>query len=201
MRLWKLTSNFFKCRTFLFLIFKCLEHIIELVIKWSLRTFSLSFFKLVDNCVTMLCWSLLYNNVSQPLVYRYFLPLELPSQTPPYHHSTQSRLSQSTGLSSLCYTAASHWLSILYTVVYTSTHSNTLAWKVPWAEEPGRLQSMGSLRVGHDWETSLSLFTFLHWRRKWQPTPVFLPGESQGQGSLVGCHIWGRTKSDMTEVT
>ena len=40
---------------------------------------------------------------------------------------------------------------------------------------------MGSLRVGHDWATSLSLFTFMHWRRKWQPTPVFLPGESQGQ--------------------
>ena len=61
-------------------------------------------------------------------------------------------------------------------------HSSTLAWKIPWTEEPGRLQSMGSLGVGHDWVTSLSLFTFTHWRRKWQPTPVFLPGESQGQG-------------------
>ena len=50
---------------------------------------------------------------------------------------------------------------------------------------------MGSLRVGHNWATSLSLFTFTHWRRKWQPTPVFLPGESQGQGSLVGCRLWG----------
>ena len=49
--------------------------------------------------------------------------------------------------------------------------------------------------------TSLSLFTFMHWRRKWQPTPMFLPGESQGRGSLVGCHLWGRTESDMTEVT
>ena len=69
-----------------------------------------------------------------------------------------------------------------------ATHSSTLAWKIPWTEEPGRLQSMGSLRVGHDWATSLSLFTFMHWRRKWQPTPVFLPGESQGRGSLVGSH-------------
>ena len=60
-------------------------------------------------------------------------------------------------------------------------HSSTLAWKIPWTEEPGRLQSMGSLRVRHDWATSLSLFTFMHWRRKWQPTPVFLPGESQGR--------------------
>ena len=52
-------------------------------------------------------------------------------------------------------------------------HSSTLAWKILWMEEPGRLQSMGSLRVGHDWAASLSLFTFMHWRRKWQPTPVF----------------------------
>ena len=66
-------------------------------------------------------------------------------------------------------------------------HSSTLAWKIPWMEEPSGLQSMGSLRVGHDWATSLSLFTFMHWRRKWQPTPMFLPGESQGWGSLVGC--------------
>ena len=70
-------------------------------------------------------------------------------------------------------------------------HSSTLAWKIPWTEEPGRLQSMGSLRVGHDWTTSLLLLTFLHWRRKWQPTPVFLPGESQGRGSLVGCPSMG----------
>ena len=80
-------------------------------------------------------------------------------------------------------------------------HSSTLAWKMPWMEEPGRLQSMGSLRVGHDWATLLSFFTFMHWGRKWQPTPVFLPGESQGRGSLVGCHLWGRTESDTTEVT
>ena len=66
---------------------------------------------------------------------------------------------------------------------------------------PGGLQSMGSLRVGHDCETSLSLSTFMHWRREWQPTPVFLPGESQGWGSLVGCRLWGRTESDMTEAT
>ena len=80
-------------------------------------------------------------------------------------------------------------------------HSSTLVWKIPWTEEPVRLQSMGSLRVGHDWATLLLLFTFMHWRRKWQPTPVFLPGESQGRGSLVGCHLWGRTESEMTEVT
>ena len=80
-------------------------------------------------------------------------------------------------------------------------HSSTLAWKIPWMEEPGRLQSMGSLGVRHDWVTSLSLFTFMHWRRKWQPTPGFLPGESQGRGSLVGYRLWGLTESDTTEAT
>ena len=62
-----------------------------------------------------------------------------------------------------------------------ATHSSTLAWKIPWTEEPGGLQSMGSLRVGHNWANSFSLFT--HWRRKWQPTLVLLPGESQGRGA------------------
>ena len=79
-------------------------------------------------------------------------------------------------------------------------HSSTLAWKITWTEEPGRLQSMGLRRVGHDGMTWLSLFTFMRWRRKWQPTPVFLPGESQGRGSLVGCRLWRRTVGQ-TEVT
>ena len=74
-------------------------------------------------------------------------------------------------------------------------------WRTPWTEEPGGLQPMGWLRVGHDWATSLSLFTFMHWRRKWQPTPVFLPGESQDWGSLLGCRLWARTLSDTTEAT
>ena len=78
--------------------------------------------------------------------------------------------------------------------------SSSLAWKIPWTEEPGRLQSVGSLRVGHDWATSLSLFT-LHWRRKWQPTPVFLPGESQGRGAWwavsMGWHRVGHDWSDL----
>ena len=80
-------------------------------------------------------------------------------------------------------------------------HSSTLAWKNPMDGGDCGPQSKGSLRVGQDSATSLSLFTFMHWRRKWQPTPVFLPGESQGRHSLVGCHLWGRTESDMTEAT
>ena len=78
-----------------------------------------------------------------------------------------------------------------------ATHSNAFAWKIPWMEEPGRLQSMGSLRVGHDFHFSLSCIG----EGNGKPTPVFLLGESQGQGSLVGCRLWGRTESDTTEAT
>ena len=81
-----------------------------------------------------------------------------------------------------------------------ATHSSTLAWKIPWTEKPGRLQSMGSLS-----RTGLSDFTFtFHFQaleKEMQPTPVFLPGESQGRGSLVGCHLWGLAESDSTEAT
>ena len=80
-------------------------------------------------------------------------------------------------------------------------HSGTLAWKIPWTEKPGRLQSLGSLRV----KTRLSDFTFtFHFHaleKAMAPTPVFLPGEFQGRGSLVGCRLWGRTESDTTEAT
>ena len=80
-------------------------------------------------------------------------------------------------------------------------HSSTLAWKIPWTEEPGGLQSMGLLRVRQDWVTSLSLFTFMHWRRKWQPTSVFLPGESQtgepGGLPSMGSHRVGHDWSNL----
>ena len=89
--------------------------------------------------------------------------------------------------------------SLMWLEKAMATHPSTLAWEIPWTEEPSRLQSVGSRRVGHDWATSLSLFTFMHWRRTWQPTPVFFPGKSHGRGSLVGCHLRGRTESDTTE--
>ena len=76
-------------------------------------------------------------------------------------------------------------------------HSSTLAWKIPWMEEPGRLPVHGVA----EGQTRLNDFTFMHWRRKWQPTPVFLPGESQGRGNLVGFRLWGCTESDTTVVT
>ena len=79
-----------------------------------------------------------------------------------------------------------------------ATHSSTLAWKIPWTEEPGRLRSMG-LRN----QTRLSDFTFtfhFHALEKEMAThSMFLPGESQGRGSLVGRRLWGRTESDTTE--
>ena len=70
-----------------------------------------------------------------------------------------------------------------FVVKAMAPHSSTLAWKIPWIEEPGRLQSMGSQRDRHDWAISLSLFTFMHWRRKWQPTPVFLPKNPRDGGA------------------
>ena len=80
------------------------------------------------------------------------------------------------------------YMSLL--IDWQTMHSkNDMKWKI------------GYLSFPNDWATSLSLFTFMHWRRKWQPTPAFLPGESQGRGSLVGCRLWGRTESDTTEVT
>ena len=76
-------------------------------------------------------------------------------------------------------------------------HSSTLAWKIPWMEEPGRLQCMGSLRVGHDWATSLSRIG----EGNGNPLQCSCVGNPQGWGSLVRCCLWGRTKSDTTEAT
>ena len=82
--------------------------------------------------------------------------------------------------------------------IHTKMHS-ALAWKIPWMEEPGGLQSMGSQSVRHDWVTSLSLFTFMHWRRKWQPISGVLawripgkgePGGLPSMGSHRGRHDW-----------
>ena len=89
-----------------------------------------------------------------------------------------------------------HFLDLLL-----ASHSSTLAWKIPWAEEPGRLQSMGSLTVGHDWATSLSFLTFMHWRRKWQPTRVLawrIPGTGEPGGlPSLGSHRVGHDWSDL----
>ena len=75
-------------------------------------------------------------------------------------------------------------------------HSSTVAWKIPWTEEPGRLQSMGSHRVGQDW-SNLAAADLLR-RGQWQPTPVLLPGKSHGRRSPVGCSPWDHWESDTT---
>ena len=82
-------------------------------------------------------------------------------------------------------------------------HSSTLAWRIPWTEEPGKLQSMGSLRVGHDWATSLSLFTFMHWLEKAMATHSSvlawrIPGTGKPGGlSSMGSHRVGNDWSDL----
>ena len=87
---------------------------------------------------------------------------------------------------------------LLHSLLYIYKHLYC-AWKVPWTEKRGGLQPMRSWRVRHNWATSLSLFTFIHWRRQWHPIPVPLPGKSHGQRSLEGCSPWGRWGLDMTE--
>ena len=103
-------------------------------------------------------------------------------------------------------------------------HSSTRAWKIPWMEEAGRLQSVGSQRVGNNWATSLWLSSKpslvaqmvkiclqcrrpmfnpwigkIPWRRERQPSPVFLPEKSHGWRRLVGYSPWGCKESDITE--
>ena len=80
-------------------------------------------------------------------------------------------------------------------------HSSTVAWKIPWMEEPGGLQSMGSLRVGYDWATSLSLFHFHALEKEMATHSRVLAWGIQGQESLVGGRLRSHTESDMTEVT
>ena len=104
----------------------------------------------------------------------------------------------------------------IYTVFTQQQDTNSIC---IYTEKPGRLQSMDRKELD---VTDRPIFTFTclsfdlilssrlpltwgsvvsFWRRKWQPTPVFLPGESCGQRSLVGCRLWDRTESDTTEVT
>ena len=74
-----------------------------------------------------------------------------------------------------------------------STYSSILAWRIPWTEEPGKLQSMGSQRVRHDRVTKHTHVVY-YWRRKWQPIPMFLPEKSHGQRILVGYSPWGHKR-------
>ena len=80
-------------------------------------------------------------------------------------------------------------------------HFSTPAWKIPWMEEPGRLQSMGSLRVGHDLSDFTFTFHFHALEKEMATHSSVLAWRVPGTGSLLGCRLCGRTESDMTEVT
>ena len=97
---------------------------------------------------------------------------------------------------SLLYIWGNWGLEKIYMEKEMATQSSILAWRILWTGEPDALLSMGLHRVGHDW----SDLACMCWRRKWQPTPVFLPGESQGQRSLMGCCLWGCTELDTTDL-
>ena len=84
-------------------------------------------------------------------------------------------------------------LTNLQTPIWFDTHSSVLVWRIPGTGEPGGLPSMGSHRVGHDWATSLWLFTFMHWRRKWQTTPVFCL-ENPRDGGAWWAAVYGVTQ-------
>ena len=162
----------------------------------------------LDFSYTLLLCLGLWNDHTMPSSATLLSPSPLPFESPvcrhvlwsvPYHSRTLKGLQLFSTTFHVCSEICV--ANTLHLEKAMAPHSSTHAWKIPWMKEPGGLQSMGSLRVGHDWATSLSLFTVMHWRRKWQPTPVFLPGESQGWGSLVGCCLWGHTESDTTEAT
>ena len=81
-----------------------------------------------------------------------------------------------------------------------AARSSTLTWEIPWAEEPGRLQSMGSLRVGHDFTFTFTVH-FHALEKEMATHSSVLAWRIPGVGSLVGCRLWGHTESDTTEVT
>ena len=121
---------------------------------------------------TILCWFQMYSKVNQLYTYRYPLFFRF------FFHIDHYRVGEGKG-----------------TPLQYSCLENPID-RGAWGAAVH-----GVAKSGHDCATSLSLFTFMHWRRKWQPTPVFLPGESQGWRSLLGFCLWGRTELDMTEVT
>ena len=81
------------------------------------------------------------------------------------------------------------------------THASALAWKIPGTGEPSGLAAHGDAKSRTSNTTERLHFHFHALEKEMAPTPVLLPGESQGRGSLVGCRLWRRTESDTTEAT
>ena len=138
-----------------------------------------------------------------PQVLRIFIPLTLGTDFGPI---TAGSFCHTVALSgSVC------WLPVEWTSIASFRGQGTL-WS-PLGEGSGTPLQYSCLENPMDggaWWAAVhgvatewfhSLFTFMPWRRKWQPTPVFLSGESQGWQNLVGCRLWGRTESDTTKVT
>ena len=135
--------------------------------------------------------------MNQPWVY--MCPhLEPPSNLPPSHASGLSQCTShpsAPALSALSHASNIDWWSVSHREIYMfQCYSLKSSYPHLLPQSP-KVCSLYLCLFRY------SLFTFFHWRRKWQPTPVFLPGESQGWQSLVGCHLWGLTGSDMTEAT
>ena len=124
--------------------------------------------------IALQCWFLLENNMNQLYIYTYIqasLVTQMVKNLPAVWETWVWSLGREDPLEK-----------------EMAIHSSTIAWKIPWTEEPGRLQSTGSQRVGHNWVTSLSF-----------PSLVFLPREFHGQRSLVSYSPWGRKELDTTE--
>ena len=120
-----------------------------------------------------------------------------------YRHTEKAAICKSRGVASEIITLAcrpfGYRLVAFRTEKAMAPHSSTLAWENPMGGGAWKA-AVPEVRKSQTRPTDFT-FTFMHWRRKWQPTPLFLPGESQGRGNLVGCRLWGCTESDTTEAT
>ena len=93
-----------------------------------------------------------------------------------------------------------YW-SFSFSISPSNEHPGLMSFRMDWVYLFAAQGILKSFLQYHSSKASILWCSAFFWRRKWQPTPVFLPGESQGRGSVAGCRLWGHTESDMTEVT
>ena len=123
-------------------------------------------------------------------------PLSSPLLLPPIPPSIRVFSKEST----LLMRWPKYW-SFSFSISPSSEHPGLISFSMDWLDLLSVQGTLKSLLQHHSSKASILLCSGFFWRRKWQPTPVFLPGESQGWGNLVGCHLWGCTQSDTTEAT